>query len=278
MSRIEALGIAAWAWQATGRAMVRPLVWLPFLVVALIQVAALQVLVGFHRPLLLPFAGPLVEQLGGEAAIHYPLLYYQLPSMFFNLKLAIAVLIESVATGAATLLFARAYGFVREGSVWQRTLHCAPRLIAISVLVVAGLYGASLLPSLLSREAMLQSGALRWGVRGALLAVFILWQSLLIYTTPWIVLFNHRLGPAIRDSLRVTLRTLIPTLLAVGVPLVLLFPFSYLTTRVDLLAGQLRPELIAILLIGQIFIQMLVSFLLVGGVTRLFLWRAEAAR
>ena len=37
MSRIQALGIAAWAWQATGTLVLRPLLWLPFTIVAAIQ-------------------------------------------------------------------------------------------------------------------------------------------------------------------------------------------------------------------------------------------------
>ncbi|MCK4414021.1 MAG: hypothetical protein KAY32_10785 [Candidatus Eisenbacteria sp.] len=278
MNRIQALGIAAWAWRATGAVTLRPLLWLPFVFVAALQLGALLLLVGFHRPLLLPLGLPLVDLLGGEPASHYPLLYYQLPAMFFKLNLVISTLFASVAAGAGTLLFARSYGYPVEEGIWERTLRCAPRLIAVTLIVVACLLGVTLLASLVPREAAMESLLVRWGLRGALLGLFILLQSLLIYTTPWIVLLGHRIGPAIRDSVRVTLRTLFPTLIAVGIPLLLLFPFSYVTGRVDLLAGQLRPELIATLLGLQVVCQMLVTFFLIGGVTRLFLWRVEAAR
>jgi hypothetical protein len=109
-----------------------------------------------------------------------------------------------------------------------------------------------------------------------LLLIFV--QSLFAYATAWIVLMGHRLWPAIRDSVRVAIQTFVPTLVVVGVPVLLVFPFSYATTRVDLIMGKFRPEIAAGLVCMQLVCQVIATFLLVGAVTRLFMWRVEAAR
>jgi hypothetical protein len=198
--------------------------------------------------------------------------------MFSRANVVISVLVASVASGAATLLFARAFGFGPVHDVWKRTLRCAPMLIAAALLVAAILFGITALGTLVPREVTAQGFAARWGVRGTTLILFILVQSFFAYTTAWIILMGHKIGPAIRDSFRVTLRTFLPTVIAVAVPLLIHFPFSYASSRVDLIAGKLRPEVVGSFLSVQIVCQLLITFLLVGAVTRLFLWRVEATR
>ncbi len=124
----------------------------------------------------------------------------------------------------------------------------------------------------------MQSRAARWGIRGGTIIFFVLVQSFMAYSTAWIVLMGHKIWPAIRDSLRVTMRTFLPTLIAVGIPAILLFPFSYVLGRVDLIVTRLRPEVLAGIIGAQIFVELIISFFLVGAITRLFLWRMEAAR
>jgi hypothetical protein len=67
-------------------------------------------------------------------------------------------------------------------------------------------------------------------------------------------------------------------MLVIAVPTLILFPLSYASGRVDFVASRFRPEMVAALVGAQVLMQMVASFVLVGGVTRLFLWRVEAAR
>lgn len=278
MNRFQFLGVAAWAWRGVAALTSRPVIWLPFLLVVCVQAAVLLLLVLFHHRALLPFGLPLIRLLGGEGATHYPVLYYALPTMFFRVNLVISVFVASIAGGAATLLFARAFGFGEEHKAWNRALRCAPTLIAVTLLVAGLLFGIAGLATFVPKELALRSFEVRWGTRGAMMILFILVQSFLIYTTAWVVLMGHRIWPAIRDSVRVTLRTFLPTVIVVGIPVVLLFPFSYASGRVDLVANKLRPEVLVGLLSAQVVCQILVTFFLVGAITRLFLWRVEADR
>ena len=275
---LQSLGVAAWAFRAVVGALGRARIWLPFLIVAGVQGGVLLLLVHFHRAALLPLGEPLVRWLGGEGALHYPSLYYALPGMFFRANLIISALIASIAGGVATLLFAHAFGLDQEIPVWKRALRCGPKLIVVTLVMVVIIFGIAGLASLVPAQLSLANPTVRWGTRAAMMVLFIAVQSFFAYTTAWIVLMGHRLWPAMRDSFRVTGATLLPTLTVVAIPTVLLFPLSYASGRVDFIASHLRPETIGGLVGLQLIGQILLTFLLVGAVTRLFLWRMEASR
>ena len=278
MNRFPSLGVAVWAWRGALALAARPSIWLPLLLVAGVQVAILVLLLSFHQGVLLLIGPPLVRLLGGEGATHYPVLYYALPTMFFRANLAISTLVASIAGGVATLLFARAFGFANEGSAWRAAWRRAPALIATTGLTLAPLIGVGLLMTLIPQDLILRNSTLRWGVRGASMGLLVVIQGLFIYSTAWIVLMGHGTWPALRDSVRVTRQTLLPTLIAVGITAIVYFPVSYALGRLDLIVNKLKPEVITALLGLQVGIQLIITFLLVGAVTRLFLWRMEATQ
>ncbi len=278
MRFVQSLGIAAWALRSVAALLARPIIWVPFILVAGVQALVLILLIWFHSPALQAVGLPLVRLLGGENATHYPMLFYSLPTMFFRVNLAIAVLVTSIAGGAATLLFARGFGLDGVRTAWRDALRRAPALMIATLVMVAIIIGIAGLAGLVPREMYLNNAVVRWVTRGGTLLLFVVVQSLFAYATPWIVLRGHSAWPAIRDSVRVTGRTLLPTLVVVGVPAVLIFPLSYASGRVDLIAEKLKPEIVGGLLGMEVTAQLVLTFLLVGAVTRLFLWRMEAAR
>ncbi len=277
-NRPNPLSVAGWAWRGAFAVFGRPAIWLPFLIVAVFQFLVLLLLTQFHHKPLLPLALPLVRLLGGEGATHYPNLFYALPTMFFRANLAIDAVIAALAGGAATVLFARAFGFEQVQRPWTRAFKTAHWLILSSVVLLAIIFASSRLESLIPRQAYLSDPMIRWGTRAAMLGVFVLLQSFLIYMTAWIVLMGQNFFTALRDSIRVTAHTFIPTVLVVGLAAVIFYPFSYLSSRVDLIVNKLSPELVAGLLSLQIVFQILITFILVGAIVRLFMWRVEAAR
>ncbi len=274
----QSVKVAGWAWRGAFSMMLRPITWVPFLLVTAVQFAVLAILVFFDKPLILPFGLPLVQRLAGEAATHYPVFYYALPTLFSRANLVIGALVASIAGGTATLLFARFWGMGNSDGAWRRGFRAAPTLIPLTLLVIGILYGIGALVRLVPRDLMLTNAAVRWGTRGGMLAVFIIVQSLFGYTTAWVVLMGHRFLPALRDSFKVTGITLLPTLLVVALPTALLFPISYATSRIDLIAQKLRPETTLALVSVQIVMELFCTFILVGALTRLFVWRMEVGR
>jgi predicted small integral membrane protein len=272
----QSVQIATGAFKATLSSLRRPAIWFPFLIIALVQVLVLLLLVSFHRPLAQQLGVPLVELLGGEPATPYPVFYLALPMMFGRASLVISVLIASVALGAATLLFARSFGFQGRSAPWPTAFRRSPTLIILTVLLVGILMGLGFLRLSLP-ETLQYSRAGRWGIRGADLALLIVIQCFVVYTTAWVMLHGHSVWSALRDSIRVARRTLLPTLLVVGIPLILQFPLSYATGRADFFVAKFDPEIVTLLLATKLVGDLLMTFIIVGATTRLFLWRMEAA-
>jgi hypothetical protein len=275
---VQSIKVAGWAWRGAFSMMLRPVTWVPFLIVTAVQFIVLAILVFFDNPLILPLGLPLVQRLGGEAATHYPVFYYALPTLFSRSNLVIGALVASIAGGTATLLFARFWGLGNSDRAWRRAFRAAPKLIPLTLLVIAILYGVGALVRLVPRDLMLTNSAVRWGTRLGMLAVFVIVQSLLGYTTAWVVLMGHKFFPALRDSIKVTGITLLPTLLVVALPTAILFPISYATSRIDLIAQKLRPETTLALVSVQIVMELFCTFILAAALTRLFVWRMEASR
>jgi hypothetical protein len=278
MSLYSSVGVVGRAWRSTLPFASRPRFWGPFLLIAAAQFLLLGLLLGFHRPGIQPLGVPLVRLFGGEQATHYPILFLLLPGIYAKVALLSAVFVSSLATAAATLLFARGFGFHSDGRVTRPVFRRAPSLILVTGFSALLMYLPSKLVSLVPQDLFLTNALLRWSTRGGLLLAAILVQSFLAYGIAWVVLEGHRAPSAVRDSVLVTRRTFQPTALLVAIPFCLLQPLTYLTQRVDLFLEKLRPETMLGLVAAQIVLQIVLGFLLVGGVTRLFLWRLEAAR
>lgn len=278
MNLFRSLGVAGRAYRSILSFIPRGSYWIPFLVLAAVQFADLGLLVSFHRPGLSGLGVPLVEFLGGERATHYPFLYLFLPGMYSKTILVLAVLVASLMTAVATLYFAQALGLRVESGAWRGAFRRALPLIVVAVVPAALIYGLGQLTGLVPGDLVLQNAKVRWGLRGGLLLCIVVLQSFLAYTTAWIVLEGHKVLPALRDSIRVAARTFLPTLIVVAIPVALLYPLGYLSQRVDLFVGKLRPETVALFISARIVGEILFGFLLVGAITRLFLWRLEASR
>jgi hypothetical protein len=224
------------------------------------------------------FMVPVVQAVGGEASTHYPTFFFYLPLIVSRVSLVFAVFVTSIAVAAATLLFADAFGHRSGRKPWGYSARRYPTLLVVAAILAATVFGVSQLSTLVPHDLFQGNRYIRWGTRGGLLFLFIVVQSFLVYTTAWIVLRGHKGVPAIRDSIRVTSRTLVPTFIIVAIPVIFLFPLDYLAGRADLFATKLNPEMTAGIIGLRIVVQMFFSFLLVGAITRLFLWRMESAR
>ena len=88
-----------------------------------------------------------------------------------------------------------------------------------------------------------------------------------------IVLEGRSFLGSLRDSIRMAAAILLPTIVVVGIPVLLAYPLDYLAGRSDLFLTKFRPELVTGVLLAKIVAELVLGFLLVGAVTRLYLWR-----
>ncbi len=271
MTVFRSLAMAGWALQGTLRQAAKPSIWLPFLVITLFQLLGLEAILSFYRPGLSVVVLPLVRGVGGDAATHYPTFFAALPTIFARLDLILGVVVASLATGAATVLFARAFGEV------------APRAWSTAARRYLPLAGIALLSALLSLVIFLLGGhfiqevvadrLLRWLVRFGVMLTFIVAESFLIYASVAIVLDGRGFLGSIRDSVRMAAKILLPTIVVVGIPVILAYPLDYLAGRSDLFLTKFRPELVTGVLLAKIVAELVLGFLLVGAITRLYVWR-----
>ncbi len=277
MNLFRAAGMVVWAVRSAAACALRGRIWLPFVLIAAIQVLALAFVLNFYRGILSPLAVPVVTGLSSPAATHYPNFYLALPIVFSRLSLILSVLVTCLMVGAAIVLFAQAFGRVEYMSAWQTARKRYPALVVVTLMLALGLFAVPYLSLLLPRQVILENGMVRWGLRGLLLLLSILVQSFMIYSAAWILL--RREGPlkGMVDSFRLTKSTFIPTFVIVALPALLLYPLSFLDSRADLFVTKFRPEAVGGLVLLQIVLELLFGFLLVGATTRIFIYQTEEA-
>lgn len=276
MSVFRSLGVVSWAWRRVAGRLADGRAWIPFLALAAVQLLLLGLLLSFHRSSAAGIALPVVRWIGGEAATHYPTFFSYLPAIFERLDLAVGILLASLAEGAATLLFARAFGYATPNGVWGTALRRYPALLLYSAALTAIVFATLALQQLVPQDVLLGSRAARWGTRLGFLLVFIVIQSLLVYGTAYIVLRGSNGLVAMARSLRLASGRFLTTMALVALPVLIQYPLAYLRTRGDLLTEKLDPELMAWVLGAGIVVQMLVGFLLIGSITAVFVRSEEA--
>lgn len=274
---LRSIGVSSRAWLSVLHVSRRPLLWLPFLAVAALQLAVMAVILGFHRTAALPFVLPIIQLIGGEQATHYPALYFWLPQILSEVGMIVGVLLESLAVAVATLLFARAFGMQLGFPVLRRVAGYAPRIVLTALVPAVIIFAIGKTTALLPPDLVANRLA-TWATRGGYLLALTFVQCLVAYAAAWIVLRGAGPIHALRNSVRVTGSTFMPTLIVVGVPIFLVFPFHYIAGRADLFFNRFSPETIAGVLAAKSLAEILLGFLLVGAITRLFLWRMEASR
>jgi hypothetical protein len=276
MGLVRSLGIVGWAWRRVLPKVLEPGLWLPFLVVAAVQVLLLVWLLSFHRGWAQPLAAPLLRSVAGEGALHYPQFFSVLPVAFARLTLVQGVLLSSLLGGIAVILFARAFGRDPEGgSPVRRALARYPSLVLYTALVTGLVFVLFSVQRLIPGEAVLESRMLRWGTRVGFLLAAVVVESLFIYGTAWIVLRGRNVFGAIPAALGTAAKAFLPTLFLVAIPALAQFPFNYLEGRGDVIIRKFQPEIMAGVIGMEIAVDAIIAFFLVGTITFVFLWRQE---
>ena len=277
MNLFRAAGMVVWAVRSAAACALRARIWVPFLVIAGIQILALVIVMNFHRGLLTPLVVPVIKGLSGPGVTHYPNFYLLLPVVFSRLSLLLSVLVTCIMVGAAIVLFAQAFGRAEHLKPWKTARKRYPALFIATAILAAGLFAVPYLGRLVPQETLLENSMVRWAARGVLFFLSILFQSLLVSAAAWILLRNEHALRAVGDSMKLTRSTFVPTFVLVALPAVLLYPLGFLSSRSDLFLNKFRPEALAGIILLQIFLELLFGFLLVGAITRIFIYQTEEA-
>jgi hypothetical protein len=143
-----------------------------------------------------------------------------------------------------------------------------PRLLAVSAIASAAVYGVVFLGTWLSRGI---EGPARYAALGGGMAVGLVIQSLFVYATPLIILEGFPAPAAIASGISLSLRTFTRTLLIVGLPFLLTTPTILLDIKAGMIAMRLSPEFMIQNYIASRVMEMVSIYLITASATVVFI-------
>lgn len=251
-----------------------PAALLPFVVHAAILCLVLFALAFFTVAPLASFMTPIVERLGGENALHYPMHLILLPDMYHLVYLPLTAVVGFVLFGWA--VFAMGDHFQRGGvemGARPSLLRSAPTLVVIGVCYVAA---ATLVPAAIAWLGRIVDHPRLGGLLtlAGLVATAAL-QALLVYAPLFVR--THGAGPfsALRRSVGLGRRRFAPTAMIVLTVILVHQPIDFLLRQPDRVVVKFQPELVIYLLLAGVVLELLTAFLLFSSTAGLALSRRE---
>ncbi|MFZ5845100.1 MAG: hypothetical protein ACOY0S_01380 [Patescibacteria group bacterium] len=248
-----------------------PVIFIPFLIFAAVEALALWFIYLLPRPPLVIVFGPIIRTFWDEQFLHYPLNFILLPKLASNSRMVLSVILGSLLTGVAVFLTAAAGE--RKGlkfSAAFKTVGKKYLALFIAILVMAaGFHFSSKLLFIFLIKYFSAGGHIRllfipgqlwvgpiYAAVSFVLGLII--QSAFIYAVPALVLDNKKLIPALGASIKFFGRFFIPTLIMVGVPMLLYIPLMVINMNTALLILKFFPEAVLLVLFLEIIVTALV--------------------
>jgi hypothetical protein len=271
MNVLEQLALA---WQCLRYALgqlLSPALWAPWLAVGVVQSLVIVALWWFAHPWLSWLVAPLLAATAGPEVLRYPNLFRLLPALFSRADLVIGASLGALAAGASTALFAdrAAGGEPQPGAAWRQAFARAVPLILVNLpltlIALALSYGI---------EAWLLAGGSPAEVRRlahwASLGAAFLCQAWFLYVNALVILGRRGWLAALAALPRTAARGLVAALFLSLVTLLPLVPMQWLASASSGLVDRGIPELVGWLVVVQVGVALVSSFLLTGGATLYF--------
>jgi len=248
----------------------RPIVYVPFLIFAILETFSLIVLNFAPRQPLVVVFGPPIKTFLGERFLHYPAYFLLLPKLSALSRMVLSVIFGSFLTGAAINIIFDLYqkGQVKLGNSLQSALKKYAAFFLIYLLVTVLFYysmkicASALLKyfmaghtKLLFLSAKLWLGPLLICVN-FVIAAFI--QSLFIYALPILIIDKERLLGSIWKSMAMFKKLFVPTIILVAFPMLIYLPIILLNANSGFLMSKLFPEFMLIVTFAGIVLSSLV--------------------
>jgi len=234
-----------------------PATLLPFVVAGALQALVLFALTYFTVEPFSQLMVPMVERIGGEQALHYPMHFILLPSMYGAAYLPLVAIIGFPLYGRA--VFSMGTALTPKRKTHRPFARHIPSLIVIGILYVAVAAGVP--------AGFVWIGAIVGGpAQGALAMAGLLAsacaQALLVYAP--VCVWRSGLGPiaALGAAVREGRRRFLPTVLLVLTVVLAHRPIEYMLSQPDRLVLKFRPELVFYLLAAGIVLEVVTSFIL----------------
>ena len=262
-------------------------IFIPFLIFAIVDLVSLFILFLAPRMPLRLALGPIIRTIWSETFLHYPANFILLQKLSFLSRLALSVLIGSLLTGMAVSIIQSI--FYKRPVELKKSFLSALKIyfsLFLVTLIVTGLFyftGKAMsfvLAKYFSRHArLLFIGARIWFgpvsmALNFLIALFI--QALFIYAIPLLIIEKMKFKKAIARSFVLLKKLFIPTILLIGLPMLLYIPIIVMEYNTVFLIEKFIPEIILVILMTGIIINsLLIDPLITAATTLLYLKKKE---
>jgi hypothetical protein len=275
MNFLEKINLFFSVYLAGLRSFKKPILWLPFVLYALIQILLLLALVNFYSPLLSLIFIPLIKKFIGEFVLHYPAYFLFLPKIFSRVNLLLGGIIGSFTIGWGTYLF---FSFFLPDNRIKLTegikVAFSKYLLllgvwAIETIVLLGWFflisrvGKGFLGGSFKRELAFELLSLGSGL---------IFYGFFAFTISAIILSGRNIISALGLSISIYKRNFFSTYLFLLLPNLLTLPFTFLNRRAIYLISKFNPEIVFLILVLEIFVSMLANYILISTLTRFYLY------
>ena len=264
----------------------KPIVLVPFLIIAFMEGIALELIYFSTRKPLLYIAGPIIRKFSGELFLHYPYSVIKMSQYFYYCRVAIYV-IAGVFLTAITVNILKNIKAGLPLKTIALLKNAAGRYLSF---VLFGLIIAVLLFSLQKSETFLFKKI--WDLASkplqslkvlySLLMVFFsflinaVFQTLFIVTVPILVVKQKSLLKALAESIALGLRHFFTLFTLIFLPLLLYFPVTLLNTYSTKLVDNTSPEIMLYIPIAGIILAAFVECFIIVCATQFLLEKDKA--
>jgi hypothetical protein len=253
------------------RQMGRAGLWVPWLLLAALQVTMLIVIAGFAHPAVSAWMAPLLVRAAGSDVLHYPAVFDALPALQARGEFLIGLVPGIVLVGAATAQFGARY----EGHAIAARAGLAQGVRRGGALLVAQLPFQILVLAL--------TFVLEWwlttrgsaGLTRKLAGLVGQWAAILLavpflFVPPLVMLGRHGAAGAWRELPEFMGRGGLAALALVLLGAAVRWPFAMLAVYGGRLVKPIAPELTLTLAVGQVLAAMVSGFLVAGAAALLY--------
>lgn len=265
-----------------------PAIFVPFLIFAILEFIGLIIVFLAPRMPLRLILGPPIRTFWGERFLHYPLNFVLLPKLISLTRMFLSVFAGSLLTGMAVAIIADIYNKkpIKLKASFLLALKKYIYLFAIVFIFTLAFY---LLVKIVTiglikyfiagHSRLLFIRVATW--MGPLLFIInflfaLLIQSMFIYAIPIIIIEKEKLIRAIIKSFALFKKLFVPTIILVGLPMLIYIPLLILQYNTAFLINRLFPEFIMLLsVLGIITASLLIDPLVTVSTTLLYLMNKE---
>ncbi len=252
-------------------------IWLPLLILLILQILVLFQLVRFYQPQVSWLLVPLFKLIASERALHYPQFYLALPYLY-NLFNLVLIGFFSIFVNALVIWLLSSHFWGKKLSykeAWQNTRTRFGHLFLIwffNTLVAALIL---ILPGVLFSNWMSGSPRRTFFIQAASFGAGVLVSGLFAYCYNSILLSGDAWLKSLSTNFRIFQRNFFSTCFFIGIPGLLSWGYGILTSNTPLIMSKFRPDIVPVLLVIGSVINLLVVFWILGSLARLFLYEVK---